>query len=668
MKKSLIFGIISGASILTAAAIATGVSLRLTSNNVNNTNNTPNTNNPITNQNNNILQNSESILRNVIYDKNESSLNSEIADKVDELNKISFPNFQITTKELESIRTLSTEDIYNKLISGSLTKSNLFKYEVVDFKNNLTKKTISFSIKVVNAENENEFLNTDLYEISWSLESNNEKIQDITYEELVKMSENDKYSFGSYNKEDFIDVIYKELSKDKNFDAKAEINYYDTQRKSFISENESKWADKKNIIVVDTKKGISFDLKEDKSFRKFLYRGRILSVDNYYVDSITISGQNMLDNWLTKSVNKTIYTGYHLVLPNITKTELEAERINTYIDRKEALKDLEFTRELFDPNILCIKQGKEYVSYLKYFLDASKGIKENILETPVLKLLVDSLNYNNNLGFDFENYEYNFVSSRFLELIEGVLKFEGNIFPIVNRVIVVTNIDVKSKLDGSIVKTQSFQFNINIKDIDLFYTKKSILQRMGINMVNDGSYGLSYSYPDGHPKLTEISNMSKMQEDKWFFNLWMNQQKNYVKSKFNVSNPKIEPIIYDNEFNQNIEFLLDKSKDTFEDTFRAIYGVDYNQQIERLVNEGRGTEAALLKNIQKIRIFGRINQRRTTYKDGEAPITKVYKVFQARGLQLFLDKDEKVGFGTRDKQFEVYQELIRYEWLYDVKL
>ena len=202
---------------------------------------------------------------------------------------------------------------------------------------------------------------------------------------------------------------------------------------------------------------------------------------------------------------------------------------------------------------------------------------------------------------------------------------------------------------------------------DLWNESTSILDRMNINLINDGTYSLSPVKSIGNSIVyTEISNRTQEEEDEWFFDFWRNQQEDFVRTKFGIENPKIEPIVYNNSWypQQQVCILMDKSKDTFEDTFKAVYGVDYQESINRLINEGRGFEAALLKSMQKIKVFGKILSTRNNIGDR----LFITRDFYSTTTQIFLDENETIGFGGRDTTVQWWQYYISYTWKYNIVL
>ena len=80
-----------------------------------------------------------------------------------------------------------------------------------------------------------------------------------------------------------------------------------------------------------------------------------------------------------------------------------------------------------------------------------------------------------------------------------------------------------------------------------------------------------------------------------------------------------------------------------------------NNSNNKLINEGRGSEAALLKIYKKIKIFEKIWE---TYSN------TVAKNFQAGGLQIFLDENEANVFGTDNMECQKYQRGFAYSWEY----
>lgn len=78
-----------------------------------------------------------------------------------------------------------------------------------------------------------------------------------------------------------------------------------------------------------------------------------------------------------------------------------------------------------------------------------------------------------------------------------------------------------------------------------------------------------------------------------------------------------------------------------------------NNSNNKLINEDRESEAALLKIYKKI--FEKIWE---TYSN------VVTKNFQIGGLQIFLDENETIGFGTDNMECQKYQRGFAYSWEY----
>lgn len=664
MKKTMNY-LLGGVAVLSAAAIATSVSIFAVNKNVNVQNDSILAN---SNSNNEVAKNSQKI----------SEENKELSNEVTKLNGISFSDFQIDKENLSSIRNLTQNEIFESLVAKaySVKNSNSFKYEIVDFKNNLTNKTISFKIRVSNSENEKEYLDTNLYTISWTLDKKGEIINELSFEELEGFVNDSRYIFGEYNNH-FKDIVFGALSSDRNFDINAEFNYYDTNKGKFVSEAETSWLDKRNLIKVNTETGINFTIeKKENEVKKFLYRGEILTFDRYFVNNVTITGTSLLDSWLTKTVSKRITNDWRFVCSGkeISKTTLEAERINSVIDRRVMIQDMNIPREMFNSDLLIINQGSKLVSYGDYFLSSNKGMEKHLLDPTITQLIMDNLEFNDGFAFDHTQFDYKFISMRDYKIIAGDIIVNGQPVEIINKVLVNTDIEITSKATGQSVKTEPLNFSIVVKDYDLFNNRESMLDRMGLGLLNDGTYSLTYTVNPNNSFIedVEIPKWDRNTEDRWFFDLWQQQQKDLLKNKFGIANPNVEPIIYrrSTEVSNkiNVELLMDKSKGTFEDTFKAVYGVDYQETIKRLKESGRGTEAAILKNIQKIQVFGAVEDLRSErFTQYDVVKEIVYRTFTTTSSRIYLDQNETIGFGAKDTDQQIYQSATTYKWRYKAR-
>lgn len=210
MKKPL-FLTISAVVGLSALAIATSMPILINQNAINNIDVQSDYSLSTNEQN---QQNSNQSLG-IIYE-------NLLVNRIEELNELTFPNFEININQLDEIKKLSEEDIYNDLVKSFYIEknNNQFSYEIIEFKNNIINKIISFKIRVIKNQDKTQYLDTNLYTISWSLNTDNQNIKEVSLNELKAiyddMNNNSIYNFETYDENWFKEQIYKELSKDRN--------------------------------------------------------------------------------------------------------------------------------------------------------------------------------------------------------------------------------------------------------------------------------------------------------------------------------------------------------------------------------------------------------------------------------------------------------------------